>query len=815
MSDSVPSASLPSLDVYLSEGIEPAHPSPAIAAPSHAAAAIITGHTTDGGPGASKRPRLASAPLPPQQPLPTEAPRVSRTRRRTLVSWNCDALHVRNDPSRFSKTTGRRKGGLLPKYLLQCLDGVVPDLIGLQETWTVFDPVRSSGNNLRTLLRDPVRLSADPDDTGEQQQPGPVRVRGMLNADTTSLLPREWVPQFCHCYWACNTKASSGVAVLSRTKPLSVEWGFPGLHPEFASEARYICLELAGCFVVNIYAPNSGNERLDMRAEGWDQPLRAHLRVLSARRPVICFGDFNVCHLEIDVTHPEFLAKQGGMFSTKARRFIGNREPRYKPHAGMRALEREGFTKLLEAGLIDSFRELYPRKREYSWRSQTVRPTSTWNGVGMRLDYFLVSEALRSQLIAATMFDGRCDGNPGLAFCGSDHCPITLTLELTGWDSDDDDAANDDAHAGCTALESESGASASTAFDAATWIRQFRAACDGSLDRQRLRRQIADQTVKVCRQQGGYRYRGCWVTLPQDYMDAMLRAAVVYRQCPTVDPTPVQCWWENGSTDTRGCGVSGDSGAVGACRVDVVRDRDSIDVALALKNTHENLNPVCKCWRASVLCAGCRVSSFAVSVWRVHCVIVGGVQVVLHLTTRRVAEPEDSTFLRTSYCQSAHKSGSNQRQQKQQGLSATYSPGVLCFRSSEATGYDFLPAPLSLAFIDLDWLAERSSTEHMWPSASEARNKLEAALTIGLEHGHDAIVLSALDCGAHAAWVFHELLGEATERVEVRGSSLRFRDRYKRVVFAVESVERGSMRDNDDVAASFERYFPSGTATGR
>lgn len=57
-------------------------------------------------------------------------------------------------------------------------------------------------------------------------------------------------------------------------------------------------------------------------------------------------GDFNVAHNEIDLKNPA--ANRG--------------------NAGFSDEEREDFTKLLDAGFVDTFRNLYPDKTDaYSW----------------------------------------------------------------------------------------------------------------------------------------------------------------------------------------------------------------------------------------------------------------------------------------------------------------------------------------------------------------------------------------------------------------------------------------------------------------
>jgi uncharacterized protein (TIGR02452 family) len=60
------------------------------------------------------------------------------------------------------------------------------------------------------------------------------------------------------------------------------------------------------------------------------------------------------------------------------------------------------------------------------------------------------------------------------------------------------------------------------------------------------------------------------------------------------------------------------------------------------------------------------------------------------------------------------------------------------------------------------------------------KNKIRTILRIGLENGHDSLVLGALGCGAfsnppkHIAKLFHEVLDE-----------VEFANKYKYIVFAV------------------------------
>ena len=77
-------------------------------------------------------------------------------------------------------------------------------------------------------------------------------------------------------------------------------------------------------------------------------------------------------------------------------------------------------TELLEAGFVDTFRYLYPNRRDiYSWWSYMFRARE--HNAGWRIDYFLCSRRLEGKIKEATI---------ETEIFGSDHCPVTLTLDL-------------------------------------------------------------------------------------------------------------------------------------------------------------------------------------------------------------------------------------------------------------------------------------------------------------------------------------------------------------------------------------------------
>ncbi len=199
-----------------------------------------------------------------------------------------------------------------------------------------------------------------------------------------------------HQYWNYAVKKGySGTAIFTKKEPLSVTYGMD--IPEHDQEGRVIALEFEDHYLVTVYTPNSqdGLKRLDYRMQ-WEDAFRSHLKKLEEKKPVILCGDLNVAHEEIDLKNPKTNRKNAG-FSDE---------------------ERAKFTELLNAGFVDTYRSLYPDKVEYSWWSYRFKARE--KNAGWRIDYFVVSEVLRSRVQDAKIHT---------EIFGSDHCPVELVLE--------------------------------------------------------------------------------------------------------------------------------------------------------------------------------------------------------------------------------------------------------------------------------------------------------------------------------------------------------------------------------------------------
>lgn len=199
-----------------------------------------------------------------------------------------------------------------------------------------------------------------------------------------------------HQYWNyANRRGYSGTAIFTKREPLSAVYGI-GIE-EHDKEGRVITLEFEEYYFVTVYTPNSQSElrRLEYRMK-WEEDFLAYLLKLQEKKPVICCGDLNVAHQEIDLKNPKTNRK----------------------NAGFTDEERACFTRALESGFIDTFRYFYPDKEGvYSWWSYRFRARE--KNAGWRIDYFCVSECLKERLVSASIHT---------EVTGSDHCPVELVI---------------------------------------------------------------------------------------------------------------------------------------------------------------------------------------------------------------------------------------------------------------------------------------------------------------------------------------------------------------------------------------------------
>lgn len=203
---------------------------------------------------------------------------------------------------------------------------------------------------------------------------------------------------YSKAWFAAQKKGYSGVGIISKENPVSVRVGM-GID-EFDHEGRVLTAEFKKLMVVSAYFPNSqdAGARIAYKVR-FCQAIHKYVDQLrSEGKPVVLSGDYNIAHQPIDLARPDDNEATAG----------------YLPQ------EREWMGQFLNAGWVDTFRAMHPdAKDRYSWWSMRTRARE--RNIGWRIDYNTVSAKDIKRIRAADILD---------QVKGSDHCPVTLELDL-------------------------------------------------------------------------------------------------------------------------------------------------------------------------------------------------------------------------------------------------------------------------------------------------------------------------------------------------------------------------------------------------
>lgn len=188
----------------------------------------------------------------------------------------------------------------------------------------------------------------------------------------------------------------SGVATFLRTPAAEFQLGIDMLR--FDMEGRVISTRHPDFRLFNVYFPNGqrGKERLDYKLDFYAHLLGVCDQLHANGENVIVTGDFNTAHMPIDLKNPKANEKNSG----------------FMPE------ERAWVQKFLDHGFVDIYRNLYPERIQYTW--WTYISNARARGVGWRIDYFLISQALVPHVQDVVIHE---------SVLGSDHCPVELILE--------------------------------------------------------------------------------------------------------------------------------------------------------------------------------------------------------------------------------------------------------------------------------------------------------------------------------------------------------------------------------------------------
>ena len=189
----------------------------------------------------------------------------------------------------------------------------------------------------------------------------------------------------------------SGVAMLTSVKPNRIQLGLD--DPAFDGEGRLIVARFQDLAVLNVYVPNGRRDRsrLKYKLDFYARLLDICDELHQEGDKIILCGDLNTAHKEIDLKNPKANLNTSGFLPE----------------------ERTWIDQYLTHGFVDIFRAIYPNLEKYTW--WTYRYNARSKNIGWRLDYFLISTSLIPQIQGTSIND---------EVLGSDHCPITLIVDI-------------------------------------------------------------------------------------------------------------------------------------------------------------------------------------------------------------------------------------------------------------------------------------------------------------------------------------------------------------------------------------------------
>lgn len=224
----------------------------------------------------------------------------------------------------------------------------------------------------------------------------PVDVLALQETKVTDdAFPKEEITQAGYSVVFSGQKTYNGVALITREPAADVLADIPQLKDE---QRRILIATVGDTRVMNVYVPNgesTDSDKYEYKLD-WLKKITSHVKKeLKSHKKFVLLGDFNIAPADDDVYKPE----------------------RWKDKVLCSKPERAAYSKLLSAGLVDTFREFEQPEAVYSWWD--YRFSGFKRNAGLRIDLILASEAL-----AAVCENSDVDKIPRGLERPSDHAPV-------------------------------------------------------------------------------------------------------------------------------------------------------------------------------------------------------------------------------------------------------------------------------------------------------------------------------------------------------------------------------------------------------
>ena len=196
-------------------------------------------------------------------------------------------------------------------------------------------------------------------------------------------------------------KTYNGVAIISKEPATDIVTDIPGLDDP---QRRILCATINGVRVLDLYVVNGqevDSEKYTHKLYWLEKVTEFINAQLQQYERVVVVGDFNIAPEDRDVYDPEAWHERI-LCSTP---------------------ERQALQKIIDLGLVDTFRLFDQPEKSYSWWD--YRAAAFRRNHGLRIDLILASESLSGNCSACVI-----DKEPRSLERPSDHTPVVAEFSL-------------------------------------------------------------------------------------------------------------------------------------------------------------------------------------------------------------------------------------------------------------------------------------------------------------------------------------------------------------------------------------------------